>query len=142
MSSASPCKVRGGILVLTLMLLAVTTALSLAGLERTAHQSQLAAALARRSVLQLEAANALAAAAADGAAQRSAPAFVPGCPPQCDWGSARRASAGAGVTAAYIVQRAAPERFSITARATHPGGGEAVAHGLFDSDAGVFRFLR
>ena len=130
--------------MLTLTLVTVTTALSLAGLERTGHQSELAAALVRRSVLRAEAVGVLVAAAA--ASEKHAQAFTPGCPPRCDWRNARRVSAAIsaapGVTAAYIAQHVAPGRFLIAARAAHAGGGEAVAHGLFDADAGVFRFVR
>ena len=145
MNSASPCKLRGSVLVLTLTLVTVTTALSLAGLERTGHQSELAAALARRAVLRAEAVGVLVA-AAGAASGKHAQAFTPGCPPRCDWRNARRVaaatSAAPGVTAAYIAQHVAPGRFLIAARTTHAGGGEAVAHGLFDADAGVFRFVR
>lgn len=145
MSSASLGKAsrkgRGNILVLTLTLVAVTSALSLAGLERTTHQSQLAAALVRQSVLRTEAANALTAAARTVSDERALP-FTPECPPRCDWRDAQRVSAAPGVAAAYLVQRAAPGRFLIVARAAHAGGGEAVVHGLFDSRDGAFRLIR
>ena len=128
-------------MVLTLTLVTVTTALSLAGLERTGHQSELAAALVRRSVLRAEAVGVLVD-AAGAASGKHAQAFTPGCPPRCDWRNARRVSAAPGVTAAYIAQHIAPGRFLIAVRTTHAGGGEAVVHGLFDADAGVFRFVR
>ncbi len=144
MSSASPGKTRGSVLVLTLVLIAVMTALSLAGLERTNYQSQLAAALARRALLQTAATHTLADAAHNIGTGGHAQAFAPGCPQECDWRNARQADAAADVTAAYVVQRLAPAstRFLITARTVHAHGGEVLAHALFDTGADAFHFVR
>ncbi len=135
-------KARGSTLILTLVLITVMAMLSLAGLERTRYQSQLATGLARQTLLQTEAMHALAAAARH--ADTSAQAFMPGCPQQCNWRNARRTDAAADVSATYIAQRLAPasNRFLITARAVHTSGGEAIAHALFDAGADAFRFVR
>ncbi len=131
-------------MVLTLVLVALMTSLSLAGLERTNYQSQLAAGLARRTLLQTEAMRALTAAARNVGAGGHAQTFVPGCPQHCDWKNARQTSAAAGITAAYIAQQLTPStsRFLITARAVHANGGEVIAHALFDAEADAFRFIR
>ena len=157
MNSASPCRPprnpgcpragmknnRGNVFVLTLVLVAMMTALALAGLERTRYQSQLAAGLARQTLLRTEATRALAA-ARYAEMDRLALAFTPECPPRCDWRHARRVAAAEGVTAAYVVHRFTPSttRFLVAARATHVNGGAVVAHALFDSRVGAFRFIR
>ena len=136
----------GNVLVLTLMLIAALTPLAIAALERVTHQSQLAAALARRAQLDAEAVRALTVAAGN-VSGGGARAFSPGCPEQCDWRGARGvASAVSGVRVAYVAQRAAhtavPRYFLITARAMHTNGGEVVAHALFDAHADAFHFVR
>ena len=143
MNSASRYKTRGSILLMTLLMTALMTTLALAGLQRTQYQSQLTAGLARQASLQAEAAHALAVAALE-AAGGHAQSFTPGCPPQCNWQTARRTVAADGVTAAYIAQRIAPgtDRFLLVARASHTDGGEALGHALFDADRNAFHFVR
>lgn len=130
MSSVSHCKVCGSVLVLTLMLVATASALSLAGLERTAHQSQLAAALVRQAALRAETTRALAAGASAVGAARS---FAGRCPLRCDWSDARRIPEKPGVTAVYVVRRVSSSRLLVTARATHADGGKAAGYALFDA---------
>ena len=129
------------------MLIAAMTPLAIAALERVNHQSQLAAALAQRALLDAEATRALTVAARNVGTGESAQAFSADCPEQCDWHGAQRvSSAESGVTVAYVAQRAAhvavPRYFLITARAVHTNGGKAVAHALFDADADVFHFVQ
>ena len=129
-------KVRGSVLVLTLVLVTLMTALTLTSLGRTNHQSQLVAGLARQTLLETEAMRALAAAARNIGEDGHTRVFTPGCPEHCDWGNARSAHAAEGVAAAYLVQRLAPStsRFLITARAVRANGSSAIVHALFDAD--------
>lgn len=142
-----PHRLRGNVLVLTLMLIAAMTPLAIAALERVNHQSQLAAALAQRALLDAEATRALTVATRNVGAGESAQAFSVGCPKQCDWHGARHvSSAASGVTVAYVAQRAAhtavPRYFLITARAVHTNGGKVVAHALFDAHTDAFHFVQ
>ena len=151
MNSVSLYKAHGSVLILTLMLVSIMTALSLAGLTRTNHQSQLAAVLIRQALLKSDAAYALITAtrhiirnANVDEAAKQLPLFSPGCPHQCDWQNAQTIQTDTAVTTAYIAQRVAPtsNRFLITARATHTNGSEAITHGLFDINTHSFHFLQ
>ena len=144
MNSALHSKARGSALLMTLMMTAVMTSLALTGLQRTHYQSQLAANLTRQALLEAEARRTLAAVAREPDISGHAQAFTPGCPPQCNWQTARRTSAANGVTAAYIAQLTAPgsNHFLIVARAAHTDGSEALGYALFNGSNRRFHFIQ
>lgn len=132
--------------MLCLVLISIMSTASLAGLDRTRNQSQLAAALTRQALLQAEARQTLIEAArlADSDGKKYAQLEAAGCPERCDWSEAWRADTDKDVNAAYIVQRLAPGKnhFMISVRATHRAGGEFVTHGLFNANTDRFHFVR
>ena len=146
MNSASGCNLRGSIPVLSLVLVSILSTMSLAGLSRTGSQSQLAVVLAHQALLQSEARRALVIAARhiDIFGKKHAQLLAPGCPERCDWQNARSIRLNADTSTAYIAQQVADDahRFLISVRATHPVGGEFIAHGLFDTETDRFRFVK